>query len=550
MLLEFIKSVSIANYRSIIGEVTVPLDSRITLLVGPNNTGKSNLLRSLAVLFNSENKTLSDELDYSNPSRTVTTFRLVCEHAAFSKLADSRPHLEHALQGAEPDARFTIKTDFNKSEIRLSLEDDIDSVLTNNYVGGSRFLDEFGASGSRAHNLGHLLQQLRPLDDISGTVSVPSVRFVTNQGAAVPHFGQSPFPGKIINFGGVVRDLAVMCAPSGAAEDRQKMRSSLREINTFMQFCLEMQSVEIQIPHDQSTILVTIDGNEQPISNLGSGIEQLLILGVASIGFPGKLVLIDEPELHFHPRTQKRMMQYLSEAASCKLLIATHSAAILDATESSIVQILPDDRECKARTVSSNNHRFQAVKDLGHSPSELVQSNFVIWVEGPSDRIYLLFWILRLDPSLVEGVDFSILFYGGSILAHHSYADDESDLVKALSICRQFAIYADSDKREDTTPLKARIERVSEEVKKLGALCWISDGREIENYVPHKTITMLAVSRPSVKAPKSKYDQVLTDGSTDKVSFARLATENWGEDWPLDLKERVGDLVKRILEAR
>jgi hypothetical protein len=204
--------------------------------------------------------------------------------------------------------------------------------------------------------------------------------------------------------------------------------------------------------------------------------------------------LIDEPELHFHPRTQKLLMRYLLEHSKARLFVATHSAAIIDASEGAILHVEEKSGKTTAKSVSSNLERFESVRNLGHSPSELVQANFVLWVEGPSDRVYFLKWLSLVRPELVEGIDFAILLYGGSVLASHTFDEGDADLVKAFSVCRQFAVYMDSDRAKAGSTLKTRVTRVVNEAAAAGGMAWVSDGREIENYVPASIIKSLSYS--------------------------------------------------------
>jgi hypothetical protein len=49
----------------------------------------------------------------------------------------------------------------------------------------------------------------------------------------------------------------------------------------------------------------------------------------------------------------------------------------------------------------------------------------VIWVEGPSDRIYIRHWLKLADAHLTEEVHFSIMFYGGKLLSHLSAGETD-----------------------------------------------------------------------------------------------------------------------------
>ncbi len=96
--------------------------------------------------------------------------------------------------------------------------------------------------------------------------------------------------------------------------------------------------------------------------------------------------------------------------------------------------------------------RFDVCQDLGYKASDILQSNAIIWVEGPSDRIYLQHWIKSMAPELREGSDFSIMFYGGRLLSHLHMEDGDSEnedvqsLIAVRQLNRHMAVVIDSDK--------------------------------------------------------------------------------------------------------
>jgi hypothetical protein len=75
-------------------------------------------------------------------------------------------------------------------------------------------------------------------------------------------------------------------------------------------------------------------------------------------------------------------------------------------------------RRVESRTtiekVSSDVQKSNACFELGYRPSDIVQANCIIWVEGPSDAIYFHRWISRADKSLKIGLHYSVMWYGGS----------------------------------------------------------------------------------------------------------------------------------------
>ncbi len=129
------------------------------------------------------------------------------------------------------------------------------------------------------------------------------------------------------------------------------------------------------------------------------------------------------------------------------------------------------------------------MSDLGNRASDLVQSNFVVWVEGPTDRLYISHWLASYDPALVESAHYSIMFYGGSVLNHLAADDQEtSELIQLLQINRNLAVVIDSDKKSATAELNATKLRIVSELAKIDGYAWVTDGYTIENYIPAAVI--------------------------------------------------------------
>ena len=164
------------------------------------------------------------------------------------------------------------------------------------------------------------------------------------------------------------------------------------------------------------------------------------------------------------------------------------------------------------------------------------------------EYLWLLYVVLA---GLAWGTYVPIIFYGGSILSQHSFDDNGENLVKAITLCRRFAVYADSDKSAETDDLRPRLNRVISEVTKNEGLMFVSAGREIENYIPEEVLVQIIKSGASgVTKTKHQFEQVLDARKISKVAFAEKAVALFLEDWPLDLKDNVTELVKRIVEAR
>ena len=138
--------------------------------------------------------------------------------------------------------------------------------------------------------------------------------------------------------------------------------------------------------------------------------HEVITLAVAATVLDGTLLCLEEPELHLHPLLQKKLMKYLSAETNNHYLISTHSAHLLDTPGAHIFHVRLVDGKTLVENVSTSHAISSVCDDLGYRPSDLLQSNCIIWVEGPSDRIYLNHWIHAIDSSLLEGIHYSIMF--------------------------------------------------------------------------------------------------------------------------------------------
>jgi hypothetical protein len=524
---------AIAGFRSFGAPVQYfgPL-SKVTLLAGQNNSGKSNVLAFVSQQLPTVLKRLKDPDGYALSGLDVpqggdglvfrTALPIKNDDASIRRFLS--PKVKQG-QGLDPFIEQTLKLlllsePFNPSngvswlpvepsltttrgpvgfpgEFLTILGTKQDRVGNTSYgvpVGGWQrlwsFLTQQGAGDLVQHWIPGVLSQLCNWSLFEGQIRfVPAFRQMTSDVQV-----DASSDGK-----GLIRSLGRLERPSF---DRIGDQQKFKRIVGFVRDVLQRQDVDLEVPNEQTTIHIRIGDRVLPLSHLGTGIHQVVMLAANATLNDGVVICLEEPELNLHPILQRHLLRYLCENTTNQYLISTHSAHLLDTPGATIFRIENESGWTVATRVAGPEGHLDICEDLGYRPSDLLQTNAVIWVEGPSDRIYLLNWLKSVAPEFLEGLHFSVMFYGGSLLRHLTADDrDLRDWIELRKLNQNLVVIMDSDR----TPGKAKVSDTKNRViKELESgprgVAWLTDARTIESYVPAEILRKaICVVHPSAR---------------------------------------------------
>ena len=201
--------------------------------------------------------------------------------------------------------------------------------------------------------------------------------------------------------GHILRNLLLHVAENGGEGDWDELAAHVRD-------CLQIELLEPSYVPAQPYIVCEYRearpageaGKSRPLdlSNVGSGALQVILLFAFLYARPASVILLDEPDAHQHIILQKQVYDRIRKAVRDRggqVIVATHSGAILDATEATQVLAFFGDRPGSRRLLqkSQRDQVREALKRVTTMDLLLAQeTGGILYLEGQTDEKILRAW--------------------------------------------------------------------------------------------------------------------------------------------------------------
>jgi putative ATP-dependent endonuclease of OLD family len=399
-------SFTVQNYRSIVTAYKLPI-SRLTVLVGPNNEGKSNILKALVaamrILTEWKNGFLTDSAASYGMLRRTGIYDWELDYPI--ALQESKPSGESSF-----DVEFKLTqrdTEEFYNEVGSRLNDTLPIRISVDSKKCSIKIVKKGPGGAALSKKSKF---------IAGFVSkriacdyIPAIRTAESAQRIVDEL--------------VVRELRVVEDDAAYKEAMQKIADIQQPIlnrletsihSTLVQFLPNVKSVKFDVEPEKryramrrTCDIIVDDGTPTTLQYKGDGVQSLAALGImrhaSDSGAKDKSVVIalEEPESHLHPKAIHQLRDVVNELATKhQVVVTTHCPLFVNRVRLSS-NIIVNNK--KARAAKS----IEEVRDvLGVRASDnLRHAEIVLVVEGVDDSRSLTALLRHHDPRLKQMLD-------------------------------------------------------------------------------------------------------------------------------------------------
>ena len=424
-----IKSFTVKNFRSITNANELPLHD-FSIIIGPNNEGKSNILKALAMSQEFTNSPWMMEEMVSSRYKHMRRRRgmqLDDEDVDY----DWERDFPMSLQKKEPKGITKLTTEYlltevEKNQIQKLLKKPIKKNLSLTFKLGSKdySIEINGTQFSKEK----LYDAERICSMISDKIQVQYISAIRTSTRTIKNIERM--------IAEQIRILQLTPKYKKTLDSLKKLQTPILEelsgklTTSVSDFLPQVKKIGIssherveRIIREATTVHVN-DGVNTRLELKGDGIKSLIAISIFQhvakqrATKKNMVLVIEEPESHLHPDAIHKLNNVLKEISSKnQVIISTHSPLLVNRTDVSR-NILVN----KSKAIAGKN--ISEIRDmLGVKIADNLQSaNLIVLVEGENDSKILSTILKKLSPKIKKALEQGIISFdsleGGNNLAY------------------------------------------------------------------------------------------------------------------------------------
>lgn len=488
-----IASFKVQNFKSIKNSGSVQIESFNTF-IGKNDAGKSSFLEALTLFLKKE----KPNPDHFHKSKDV---KIIFE-AVITDYEDIIDNLSEDLI----DEKLILRRSFEPNDGR--------APKSEVFINGEKVSK--GAVEVNEEELTKAKSRDFLWDNLPKAIFVPAERDVSEQTKLKGGTFLNDLLVPILENGGIEDKNEILDAKETLEEELEETSNNLGKMlgQNMQHHMSDIEGVEvdtgsISIKKAISPKIKLKDKylpDSVDIGERGSGVGSLFILSLMQTYVDmqlgeGYYLLFEEPGNWLHPGAERNMagvLRQISEEGS-NVLISTHSQVFINQKDKDNMYIVRRNNG-ESDYSRIDEEAFEAIEEIGAKNSDLLQSDYVIYVEGPSDKK-----ILEEISKNIGGwssKNITIQHLGG--LGNIAYCDPK----ELQQINRRFAVILDSDRtNKEDNPSEDALE-FKQQCDKIGVECKILQYRSIENYFSREAIKSVFNFEDLDEDFVGKYDRI------------------------------------------
>ncbi len=402
-----IRSFGLQNYRSIRKAEGIALGD-FTVLIGPNNEGKSNMLTGLVTGLNL--LTLVGSRQPTARLRQSPTALL--DTAARRGIIDWDRDASVGLRDT-PSAKVVFDFEFElspdeilefKSQVKSSLNGRLPMRVSVSRDKGVELIVKKPGRGSKTLNA----KSNQIAFFIGRRIRLQSIPAIRTDRSTIDMVREM-----VVEELASLRDSPEYVAALGKIEELQRpILEALQTVihSSLEQFLPDVRAVEIRVQDREMAVRRDIevlidDGVTTPLAQKGDGIKSLAALSLThhlskdrSAAGQAVILAVEEPEAHLHPRAIHALRAVLQQLATeQQVVITTHSPVLANRRSVGSNVVVHKNKASSAKTLA------EIREVLGvHVGDNLASAELVLLVEGPADESILSAILAQRSASISD----------------------------------------------------------------------------------------------------------------------------------------------------